>query len=100
MIKDIIFGVLNHSVMAWTTNKQVGTKHNDACTRAFANISPLGCCPRCDELRAGAKARAGWNDVKNAADAQQRAAIAVHFAKGGKHDQIIAAGGVDTAFEW
>lgn len=36
--------------MTWNTSKQQGTKHNDACTRAFTNLSPLGCCPRCDEL--------------------------------------------------
>lgn len=28
--------------MAWATNKQVETKHNDACTRAFANLSSAG----------------------------------------------------------
>ena len=86
--------------MAWKTTKPAGTQHNDACTRAFANLSPLGCCPRCDELRAGAKPRAGWNDAKNTADEARRRAMAAHFAPGGKHDQITKAGGIDTAFEW
>ncbi len=86
--------------MAWPTNKQQGTQHNDACTRAFANLSPAGCCPRCDELRAGAKPRAGWNDVKIKADAMRAAHMREHFAPGGRHDQIVKAGGVDTAFEW
>ncbi len=86
--------------MAWSTNKPAGTKHNDSCTRAFANLSPLGCCQRCDELREGAKPRAGWNDAKMRQEAQQRDAIRRHFAPGGRHDQIVKAGGVDTAFEW
>lgn len=86
--------------MAWNTDKQQGTKHNDACTRAFANLSPLGCCPRCDELRAGAKPREGWNDAKMREEAQRMAAIRAHFAPGGRHAQIVANGGVDTAFDW
>lgn len=86
--------------MAWPTKPQQGTKHNNSCTRAFANLSPLGCCPRCDELRNGSKARAGWNDATNAAEAQQREAIRRHFAPGGKHDQIVKAGGMDTTFDY
>lgn len=85
--------------MSWN-NKQTGTKHNDSCTRAFANLSPLGCCPRCDELRNGSKPRAGWNDAQIKADAQRSEAMRRHFAPGGKHDQIIKAGGIDTAFDW
>ncbi len=86
--------------MAWKTNKPAGTKHNDACTRAFANLSPLGCCPRCDELRAGAKPREGWNDAKLREEAQRRDAIRRHFAPGGKADHIRAAGGMDTTFDY
>lgn len=86
--------------MAWPTKTQQGTKHNDSCTRAFANLSPLGCCPRCDELRAGSKPRAGWNDAKNKADAIRREYMAEWFKPGGQHDQITAAGGVDTNFDW
>lgn len=86
--------------MAWTTTKQQRTTHNDACTRAFANLSPLGCCPRCDELRNGSKPRAGWNDAKLAQEAREKEAICRHFAPGGPADRIRAAGGVDTAFEW
>lgn len=36
------------------------TKHNTECVMAFGRLSPAGTCPRCDELRAGAPARAGW----------------------------------------
>lgn len=86
--------------MTWKTTKQQGTKHNDSCTRAFSNLSPLGCCPRCDELRAGSKPRAGWNDATKAQDAAQRRAIAAHFAPGGKHEQIVKNGGVDTVFDY
>jgi hypothetical protein len=86
--------------MARNTSKQQGTKHNDSCTRAFANLSPLGCCPRCDELRAGSKPRIGWNDAVKAQEAANARAIVAHFAPGGKHQQIVRAGGIDTAFEW
>ncbi len=86
--------------MAWNTNKPAGTKHNDACTRAFAKVSPLGCCPRCDELRAGAKPRAGWNDAQIKADAMRAAHMREHFAPGGKADRIRAAGGMDTTFDY
>lgn len=86
--------------MAWKSNKQEGTRHNDLCSMAFGNYSPLGCCPRCDELRNGATARKGWNDDKIAQEARRREQIREHFKPGGIHDQIIAAGGVDTAFEW
>ena len=34
------------------------------------------------------------------ADAMRSAHMREHFAPGGKHDQIVAAGGIDTAFEW
>lgn len=84
--------------MAWT--KQQGTKHSAACTRAFAFLSPLGACPRCDELRAGARPREGWNSARIEADAAKARHIAAHFAQGGKHSQILAAGGMDTTFDY
>lgn len=86
--------------MAWKTTKPAGTQHNDSCTRAFANLSPAGCCPRCDELRNGSKPRAGWNDAKLAQEAQERDAIRRHFAPGGEADRIRAAGGMDTTFDY
>lgn len=36
------------------------TKHNDKCVMAFGKYSPIGDCPRCDELRNGAAPRKGW----------------------------------------
>jgi hypothetical protein len=86
--------------MAWPTKQSSGTKHNDVCTRAFANLSPLGCCPRCDELRNGSKPRAGWNDAKLAQETREREAIRRHFAPGGNADRIRAAGGMDTTFDY
>lgn len=86
--------------MAWTTNKPVGTKHNDSCTRAFANLSPLGCCPRCDELRAGAKPREGWNAFKIDQERRNSEYMRKHFAPGGEADRRRAAGEVDTAFDY
>lgn len=43
--------------------KQTGTKHNEKCTMSFGNYSAIEMCPRCDELRAGAKPRS-WNVQK------------------------------------
>lgn len=57
-------------------------------------------CPRCAELNAGAPACKGWGWQKKENEARQLAAIRAHFAPGGRHDQITAAGGIDTAFEW
>lgn len=84
------------------TEKQFlnNTKRNGSCTMAFGKLSPAGCCPRCDELRNGSPARAGWNDTKLKAEQQRSEAIRRHFAPGGPADQIRARGGVDTAFEW
>ena len=33
------------------------TYHNEKCTMAFGKYSTVGTCPRCDELRNGAKPR-------------------------------------------
>lgn len=60
------------------------TKHGAACTRAFANLSPLGACPRCDELRAGAPARVGWGGVTQSVRDNERnrsAALRAHSCK-------------------
>lgn len=86
--------------MAWPTKQSTGTKHNDSCTRAFANLSPLGCCPRCDELRNGSPARAGWSDTKKELEVQRSIAIRRHFAPGGEADRIRAAGGMNTTFDY
>lgn len=36
------------------------TKHGPECSMSFGRPSPVGCCARCDELRAGAAPRDGW----------------------------------------
>ena len=84
--------------MAW--KKSNTTPHSNTCTMAFGRLSAPGCCPRCEELRNGAKPVAAWDARQKQLDAQRCEAMAKHFAPGGPHDQIIAAGGVDTAFEW
>jgi hypothetical protein len=38
------------------------TKHNDTCTMAFGRPSAHDNCPRCNELKQGAKPRKGWGD--------------------------------------
>lgn len=89
--------------MAWrtySTKEDNKVKHNDTCKMAFGNPSSHNDCPRCNELKEGAKPRKAWNADKLEQEARNRAAMAEHFKRGGKHDQIMAAGGVDTAFEW
>ena len=85
--------------MAWRT-KTNGTQHNDSCTMAFGRPSQHCNCPRCEELKTGAEPRKAWGWRQKQMDERRRLAMAEHFKKGGKHDQIMAAGGVDTAFEW
>ena len=84
--------------MSRSYGKDMSTKHKDDCKRVFKNYDAT--CPRCQELAAGEKPRAGWSDNKRIMEAQRRRAIAIHFAPGGRHEQITAAGGVDTAFDW
>ena len=74
------------------------TLHSLDCKRVFRNYDAA--CPRCQELMKGEKPRAGWSDHKRRFEAQSARYMAAHFAPGGRHDQIVAAGGVDTAFEW
>lgn len=58
--------------------KPVATAHtcNDGAGPVFGRKTPG--CPRCDELLAGAKPRAGWGDVKRRFEAAQREAIRTH----------------------
>lgn len=58
------------------------TRHNDSCVMAFGRPSPAGQCPRCDELRNGAKPRAGWNAQKAADESRRLAAIRHHYTSG------------------
>ena len=58
--------------MCWT--KQAGTKHNDSCKMAFGRPSDHSNCPRCEELKNGAAARKGWNDVKQQSVSRQLSA--------------------------
>jgi hypothetical protein len=73
------------------------TKHNPDCHRVFNRYDDS--CPRCQELKSGAKPRAGWNDLKKHQDAQRIQAIHKHFAPGGPHSQGKC-GPVCTAFDW
>lgn len=43
--------------MAWKTKAAVGTMHNETCKMAFGKPSAHSNCPRCEELKNGAKAR-------------------------------------------
>jgi len=77
-------------------------KHSDECKMAFGRKDHN--CPRCLELLAGAPSRSGWQKDHYSRKAREeesyRKAIAEHFKPGGAHDQIMARGGVGTAFEW
>lgn len=61
------------------------TKHNHLCSMAFGKPSPVGYCPRCDELRSGAPARAGWQKLyfasKRERDERWRKALRDHDCK-------------------
>ena len=82
------------------------TRHNGTCSMAFGKYSQHNDCPRCNELKAGAPARAGWQKGYFSRKAQQEAAqlraIEAHFAPGGRYSQLKAAGMefTDTAFSW
>lgn len=39
--------------------------HNETCKMAFGRPSKHNTCPRCEELKAGAKPRNGWNTSYN-----------------------------------
>ena len=86
--------------MAWAKKQSSGTQHNDSCTMAFGRPSSHCNCPRCEELKLGASPRKAWNHAQKEADRMRHIAMAKHFSPGGTHDQIVAAGGIDTAFEW
>ena len=47
----------------------------------FGRLSPKGQCARCDELRAGAKARQGYNARAKADEARFRRELAAHDCK-------------------
>lgn len=52
-------------------NQTMGTtKHKEECKMAFGRKDST--CPRCQELLAGAKPRAGWSDNKRMFEAQSR----------------------------
>ena len=73
--------------MTWVTNSR--TKHGEQCTMVFGRKSPSGECARCDELRAGAPSRAGWQKPyctsKARDEARVLAGIEAHFAPSGPH---------------
>jgi hypothetical protein len=73
--------------------------HGENCSMAFGRKSPIGDCPRCDELRNGATPRAGYGDNKRRYEANQLASIAAHFAPGSPHSRG-ACGPVCTFGDW
>lgn len=56
------------------------TKHNHDALPFGRKLAP-GCCPRCDELRAGAPARKGWRNGRAQQDAARVAAVRAHDCK-------------------
>lgn len=66
----------------------------------FGRKAPEGECRRCDELRNGAAPREAWDAQKKQNEARRTEYMRKWFAPGGRHDQIVAAGEIDTAFEW
>jgi hypothetical protein len=65
--------------MAWKT--QQGTKHSADCKMSFGRKDAN--CPRCQELIAGDKPRAGWstfksNDARRVADIRAHSCTASH----------------------
>lgn len=64
--------------MAWTT-KTTGTRHNADCKMTFGRKDAN--CPRCQELLAGDKPRAGYNDARIANDKLTMLAIRNHNCK-------------------
>lgn len=69
------------------------TKHNENCQRVFNRYDSN--CARCQELMAGAKPRAGWNDRKKQEETKRREAIK-------NHDFVACAAknGCCTCFDW
>ena len=91
--------------MAWKKSDPNATKHNGACSMAFGRLSSFGCCPRCDELHNGAKARTeGWDQhkFKLQQEALELERIKAHFAPGGRGYELNKQGldHTDTAFQW
>lgn len=79
--------------MAW-----INAPHGTAHTHQVIFGRKVEGCPRCEELKAGAPARAWGNQVKFQKDAQASHAIADHFASH-KH-RSGGCGPVCTFGEW
>lgn len=70
------------------------TKHNDTCKLAFGRPSKHTNCPRCEELKTGAKPRAWAISKAKQADAMRSKAIYAHNCIKSN------CGPVCTAFDW
>ncbi len=75
------------------------TKHNHKCTMAFGRPSKeVGACPRCEELRSGSPARAGWQKAyyatKKRSEEMFREALKNHNCK------TSGCAYVCVAFDW
>ncbi len=55
--------------------------HNDTCQMAFGRPSKHNNCPRCEELKTGAKPRKGWGNDKRDNERRQIAEIRAHDCK-------------------
>jgi hypothetical protein len=73
-----------------------GTKHNSLCSMAYGKLSPMGQCPRCDELAHGAKPRPApnWLRRPKVPESERIRAIRAHNC------QASQCGPVCTAFDW
>lgn len=78
--------------------------HNGGQALPFGRLKPVGQCPRCDQLRAGAAPRDAHPALRAVQrrredEAQQDAARREHFAPGGPHARGVC-GPVCTAFDY
>lgn len=64
----------------------------------FGKHAPVGECPRCDELAAGAEPRTGWGSSRAQQDAARTLDIRAHFA--GQRHLSGGCGPVCTYGDW
>lgn len=66
-------------------NDMSNTKHNNNCEMSFGRPSQHDNCPRCNELKQGAKPRAGWQQQKRQAINSSLSAycfsVAIHHSR-------------------
>ena len=84
-----------------TMTQQDGTKHATDCGRVFNRYDAA--CPRCQELKAGAAPRQGWQgpyfSEKAHREAMWKRGLDEHFAPNGPHAKGLC-GPVCTFGDW